>query len=549
MITVKSYSYNPLTTRSFFVPSSRKDYVNSQFCNVSVRLQFENLKCKQSNGIVYFVTFTYNDASVININGYNFANNYDVRFLCNKSILPKHLKDHGYSFKFAFFGEAGDGKGVRGRDNNPHYHALFFLYPLETCDNFYHDQSKFLTLCHNAWNQDSDSRSKKYKELKRGNVSYSLKGAIVDDDKVFSYCSMYCVKELDDNVYNNRVKDIFTKVAFVTLFDMAYYMPLISSVFRYSYPPAIVQSIFKSFMMTYGNKLSILAPYNCKRQDYLVILQDAVRSIFNTYYCVKDYDVFPSWIMSDDIFESKIFIDICSTPLFTKFRDFLVNRHSLRYRLSSELGINGLDYIDNNYFLDVSHFKNFGAPRINLPSYYYRKYLFDMVKFEDHYLYVRNDKFKGYFLKNLTITKCYKALKSYCGNKAKFEATLNDEQRAALRNIPDNVFVEFKPFRGLSFSAYDVPEIDTHFAWRYFKDIHWDKHVFYSIPLSQKYFFDKHGFVDFSLHPYFKYDMIHDLSLLYDKFLSLDLSKRRINDVKDYHKLKPDKRYENYKPA
>lgn len=484
------------------------------------------------------MTFTYNESAVIKICGYNFANSYDVRFLFNKSVFPKRLKLHGYTFKFAIFGEAGDGKGVRGVDNNPHFHALIFLYPSSDCDRYFHDTTNFLTLCHNAWNQDNFSTCRKYKHLHRGNVSYSSKGALVEDDKVFSYCSMYCVKELSDNVYNNRVSYLFDRVAFMTLSRFAFVVPDDSPCAKYIYPYDSQQSVVKSFFQSYGNKISMLAPYKVKSDDYVCILHDAVVDLYNEVFGVTDIDLFNSWLFRTDyVFSTPLYRDLMDTELFSRFRDFIVRRHQLRYRLSPNLGINGLNYIDSNFMLDVSQFKSFSTPKINLPSYYYRKYLFDVVKHDDHYLYVRNKKFPAYFMKHLTISKFENALQSYRVNRASFVEYLDESMREFLADIPDSVFVAFKPFRGLCFNSCDTPILDMSYPWQYFSSLNFTKHEFYSIPYSQKFFFDTQGFVDFSLHPQFAYPRITELSFLYDKFLSQSKSIQRLTDVKDYFVL------------
>jgi len=135
------------------------------------------------------------------------------------------------------------------------------------------------------------------------------------------------------------------------------------------------------------------------------------------------------------------------------------------------------------------------------------------------------------------------ALSSYQINKHSFVSSLSDYHKSCLESIPDSVYVAFKAFSGLSFSVDDIPMISSDFPWRYLHNLDYDKHDIYSIPMSMTYFF-KHGFLDFSLHPFFKYDCIFELSFLYDDFINKSVSSSVVSAVVDFFNLKLISQYE-----
>lgn len=532
LISVKSYSFDPLTTRSVFKIPSRDNYVISQYSNVCIRLHFEYKLCKSLNGLCYFVTFTYNDSSILHFGNHNFIDNSDIRTFCNKSIFPRDLKLHGYTFKFAFFGESGDGKGSRGLDNNPHFHALFFLFPTSDCDFFYHDSSNFLLLCHNAWNQDRNSFQKDYRSLNVGNVTYSKKGALVEDTKVFSYCSMYCVKGLYSSSYNVRVREFFYNVAFFTLFD-AFICPIpFDSPYRcFVYPYESFLSIVKSFVLSSSN-LSYFIGLD-KYTDYPLLLKSCVEDIFCKFFSVKSTSCL-SYLLDLDLFQSPILTNIMSNSLFTRFYKFLVNRHLCRYRLSSNLGINGLDYIDDNFMLDVSFIDSMSYGRINLPSYYFRKFLFNSNFINGKYIYVPNHRYSVYVNLKYSSINFYKEVLKFINCKNDFLCSLDDSLRDSLNIIPANVFVSFKAFRGLSYLNTAVPFISFEDPWSYLRSLDFTKRNISSIVLSLSNFISDYS--SFTCHPFFCYENILELSYLYDEFVSPINTK--LSDVSSFFRLK-----------
>lgn len=535
MINVTSYTYNPLTTRSCIDLPSQEDYANSQYCSVSTRLHFEYKNCIDNNGIVYFVTFTFNDNGVFCINGRNYLDNYLIRQFCNKSIFPRYLNDNGYTFRFAFFGELGDGKGVRGLDNNPHYHALFFLYPALGCSMKYHNDRSFLELCHNAWNQDPLSYSKEYKTLNRGNVSYSKDGAVVNDSKVFAYCSSYCIKSISSD-YNKSCRLFFERVAFITLLCVLL-PPIRDSKYQsYIYPYDRMQFLLRRFALTVFKDLSLTSTYNLKYYDIILILKDSISHLFCEFYSLKDFPPFAFHEL--DLFDSSLYNYLMSQPLFSRFATFVYNNHRIGYRLSVNLGINGLDYIDDKFLLDVSSFHTFTSPRINLPNYYFRRLCFDCVKHGNKFLYIHNEKFNQYCCLRYSFHRWKMSLFSFKCNRTSFISSLDDSLRTDFMFIPDEIFVSYKAYRGLCFDVYDLPIINESDPWSYLRNLSYVPSHIYSMPLSLS-FFKNNNFLSFSQHPLFiKYNNLDVLSRLYDDFVNSYISTQKVNSTKQYFKLK-----------
>lgn len=529
---VKSYSFNPLTCKSVINLPTRDDYITSQYCSVSVRMHFEYKRCLDAGGLVYFVTFTYNDDGVFKFRGRNFLFNSHIRYLFNKSRFPRYIKSHGYSFKYASFGELGDGKGVRGFNNNPHYHCLIFLMPTSSCDNFYHSEYNFLSLCSDCWNSDVNSLSKSFKSLNRGSVSYSSSGACVSSEKCFAYCSSYCVKGLSDTSYSSRLRYLFKRVAFVTLFhlfrDLSYESSLRDLIYPYS------DDFLLKFIRLHKSDFGI----DFDGSDPAVFLSHCFGSSLSSFFSGLVGLPLLTLCQSSSFFISKLFDRIMDLPLFRYFFSYLMSIHSVRYFLSKGLGSNGLDYIDkDNFLMDVSFFHSFSAPRINLPSYYFRKFCFSSVKFGDIYVSVRNHNYHLYAVRNFTNEKYESALASFNNNKFAFARSLPLDLALSFSKIPSDVFVDFFPYQYLSFDSLSVPDLSSHWLSLANQSYAFDGVLSpYPVGLSET---SKSRFFSYNLHPHFcNYPDISYLCSLYKIFVRRSVSSSILFSVNSYHNLK-----------
>lgn len=543
MIT-KSRVFDPLTTSTSFDVLSKDEYCAKQYCSVSTRLLFEYKLCLASKGLCYFVTFTYNESSIVKIAGRNLFFNSDIRYLFNRSSFRRSVKSHGYTFKYAVFGELGDGKGVRGKYNNPHYHSLIFLYPADDCDFYYHNESNFLSLCSDSWNECTDSLDITYSLLRRGNVSYSNKGALVLDESCFTYCSSYCIKSLSDVDYLSSLRSLCEKVSFFTLFNCL--RPVNSC---YCLGSGFTLSLLKKFVNTRCKSLSILIGFNSKTSDYLDFVKDAL----SYYYSVNCLDFFldhdftcnyTSDICDNSLLDSPIYRILVTCPLFRSFSTFLYNLFRPCYRLSSCLGINGLDYITEDFRLDVSSFHSFKSSSINLPSYYFRKRFFEPLRLDDgSYVYVRNSDYVLYVRKQYSLSAYHSYISSFNTNKYGFRSTLPDDLKLEFDSIPDNVFCAYKAFRSLMFNINDVPVISNRFPWLYLHNLDYSFKDVYCIPYDSSRFLSD-GYITFNMHPYFvSYKSLPLLFSMYSKYIKSDSCSIKVSDVISYFDLSFEKFY------
>lgn len=545
----KSMNFNPYITKTNFDLPCKDDYKASQFCSVSMRLNFEYKNCIDSNGLCYFVTFTYNDTGITNFLGRNVFKNYDIRNFCNKSIFPSYLSSHGYTFKFAFFGELGDGKGKRGVHNNPHYHALFFLYPLSTCDYYYSSDKKFLQLCLSAWNHENTLLGSDYISLPVGNVSFSKKGALVSDIKVFSYCSLYCIKSDFVSDYSNFLQANIFKSVFISLFNNHF------NSYDDLFPEYNTDLIFDSeFIKRFFIQHSYLNDY----YGDLIDLNSPCLSLFAIYdremssvFSLCDLSpLFPELILNstEDFVFSSFYKSIIRTPLFQSLYRYFYNSMRCKYQLSMELGACGLDYIDKDTFkLNVSCFPQLKRNLVNLPSYYYRKLLFDYLP--EHQIYVKNNYYDKYIKLNYTKDKYYSELYRFRSCYHDFRLFVPLHLRSSLDAIPFNIFVSFIPFYSMLFDSSDIPIIEESDPYSYLMKLSFSFNPIYysSVPLSV-YNFRNRKFIPFEFHPVFqKYDNLSYLVYLYKSFKRFHRSSEFVGDkllFKELYSLLNNSNYE-----
>ena len=93
------------------------------------RLYWQYRYCEDLNGQTFYYTLTYNDKAMPKQYGMNCFDYEDLRDLLTGGFRKMLLRKYGTTFKYFIGAELGDGKGVRGMHNNPHYHVLFFLEP------------------------------------------------------------------------------------------------------------------------------------------------------------------------------------------------------------------------------------------------------------------------------------------------------------------------------------------------------------------------------------------------------------------------------------
>lgn len=277
------------------------------------------------------------------------------------------------------------------------------------------------------------------------------------------------------------------------------------------------------------------------KYDSLCAVKDYLQYEFTKFYSLScDTDVsdfnFLYSIDSFSIFDSAIAEHLLSCPLVSDFISFVYNRVRPSYRLSVGLGSNGLDYVSDDFKLDVSSFLCFDSKYLNLPSYYFRKLFYRSVRHLDKYVSVKTELFTRYKHICFSSEKFRSLCNSFACNFSSFRASLPPELSLSLDLIPHDVFCAFYGLRNLSFKVDDLPEISLSDPWSYIRklDFSYDGSCLHSRPLGLDDFVSD-GFLSFRLHPLFvSYPSIYRLCCLYSSFTRSVSCKVKVSDTLNY---------------
>ena len=207
-------------------------FESSKRISYQQRLYWEFEACKMMKGKTFFYTFTYNDNALPKYMGLPVFDYSHVRKLTNGRIQKELLRKYGYECHYAIFPENGEGgeshnyKGKRGKGNNPHYHAVFFLFPRLMRDEkgsiilpLKRDLSvsqpreitalKFRELVRSVWQYSTtlvkDEQGKwmhkdVYTDWKNARFGHCQEGSNlgeVKNEDPFGYIAKYCTKDKD----------------------------------------------------------------------------------------------------------------------------------------------------------------------------------------------------------------------------------------------------------------------------------------------------------------------------------------------------------------
>lgn len=318
------------------------------------RCKYEFDYCRLKGGVCYFLTFTFNDKSVLNFAGLNWSNNLAFRKLMINRVYSQLKRKYNCTLRYFCAGELGDGKGQRGFANNPHMHVLFFIYPNSS---ILPTEQQFFDIVRTFWRGSSKSP----KDAPFGIVSYSSKGARIDNDKACYYVAKYCTK---DKLYRSRF----------------------CALYKYLY------EYFASRIEFYED-----STYITNHEDVLKLF-----SPFYSTYKFKSID----YNTLHDFFNALVeHINAHSVNLSNVFGYFirLVSMRISNYILpkvlcSNGLGLYGLEFVDdwtNPKLPFVTKSNNVVVTRhFPIPLYYYRKKFCDVDKVW------RNGKYQTRYVKN-----------------------------------------------------------------------------------------------------------------------------------------------------
>ena len=175
------------------------------------RLYYEYEKTKKEGGNTFFVTLTYNDKSVPNYLGFPCFDYEDLAEFLNGGFKKRINRDFGCDIKYFVSAELGEGKGKRGYENNPHYHALFFV---TTDSPFGHipTAAEFLHLVKVYW-QGFDENTDGWHNFRttgKGIVREGKFGAVVNSFRALTYCAKYVIKDVRLRNNEEKIREILT---------------------------------------------------------------------------------------------------------------------------------------------------------------------------------------------------------------------------------------------------------------------------------------------------------------------------------------------------
>lgn len=400
----KTHYYSVFNKTYNVVPDNNSwEFQCSKRMSYGQRLYWEYKYCKSVGGQAFFYTFTYNDDSLphfdfdrfnittkdyepVSMPCFNYAH---IRLITNGIISKVLRRKFGSQLRYFVACERGEGKGLRGKGMNPHYHVIFFVFPLSSKirkpdDPPYKRISpiQFCHLCKCTWQYQSSYNKSDYviadyKTAKFGHCQPGDDLGYISDFDALSYVTKYVIKDssecYDDQSVYIYFEHKFKKLGYTyhAFFSFYQYERLYGHVFdRYS------------FLQNY-DVLSYFAWRRLSPDNRRFSYFDYIRHCKPASY----FNLFDSFIE----YFNKVYLP---TVIQISYRDY-VNKYSSKVRCSKSLGIYGLQFVkdldsDPHFVLDKSD-EVVSQP---ICLYYYRKIYMDTVKcpVTGNNLYVLNEK-------------------------------------------------------------------------------------------------------------------------------------------------------------
>lgn len=331
-------NFNPFNDRRYIdVPES--DSYTSRMAKIQgyeTRLFFHFKYCKSEDGKVFNTTLTYNDKALHDFYGFKVPDAKDLRWLMHDSNFRKVLKK-GYGidhFDYFIGTELGEGKGVRGYHNNPHYHVIWFVFPSK-----------------------DETEKIKFKNL-TGDKFLRLVKRYWQGEYYFFKGNRYSYNEMMDKYEDSfEYQQSLSHPRLLLYQDCRYGMV---STGRYG-----CEVTSNSGMHTY------CAKYACKNAA-IVKRENDIRRVVYKISLEECENLYPSWDMeskqSEAAFQSEMAV--------RSFR----TRYSTKVRCSQHLGEYGIKFIKNKMDPRVPYETSKGIQWRSLPQYLFRKVYRDRDK-------------------------------------------------------------------------------------------------------------------------------------------------------------------------
>lgn len=360
--TIYSMFYNTVPDPdSFGTESSRRD-------SFYQRLFYEYEETKSKGGFTFFYTLTYNDKSIPKLLGRNTFSYKDIRYVTNGRLSKTLVRHYGAKMRYFCACERGEGKGIRGIGNNPHYHFIFFVSPLNGSFTGF-SPKVFDILIKELW--QGKAGYVRFQNAKYGCVKEGKFGNIVNSTEAFKYVSKYVTKDsfskADLDYFSNKFHEIIVSDGITPLVFYRFY--LYCKILDCSLTK---QEFFDYWSLSSFNKWRHSHPHYSLSEAFKVYMRD-----FKTVYNLKTgYRVPIDYLSLIEWFDS-IYVPAAHKEMMSYF----VSEFSDKPRFSKSLGLYGLRFIK-----DVETEPHFVIPSSNniysvKPCLYYqRKLYYDVVK-------------------------------------------------------------------------------------------------------------------------------------------------------------------------
>lgn len=364
-------------TRAFNeVPdNSSYSFQSQRRLDIYQRLYFEYIYTKSINGLALFWTLTYNDKCIpiytipqCPIRWYTHSYT-DIRLVTNGILSKWLLRKYDCNLKYFCAPELGDGKGKRGKGNNPHYHFIFFIQPKS---NKLPSSFEFASKIKEVW--QGSSSYVPFKLAKYGCCQPGNNNGVINSTTALKYVSKYVIKD-----YATISQEKSIELAWREYLKDSFLTPsLVYRFYRYvlkspDYPYIKNKSNFISFMLLdkYHNlrkirtsisyKHFLLISHVCLNPD----LHESCKYVYNLLY---------------EYFMSNFYEEL----VISKIKQYR-NLYGTKVRYSQGLGISGLQNVcdpDSNPHFVIPDKSNYLSIPISL--YYKRKLFYDTFKDENN---------------------------------------------------------------------------------------------------------------------------------------------------------------------
>lgn len=355
-------------------------YESSKRSSYQQRLYFEYLYTQKVGGVSFFITFTYNDNAIPQWHGHNVFDYEHVRLITNGKISKVLMRKYHAQMKYFCACETGDGKGERGLGNNPHYHFIFYIQPLDS--NFVKPTpDQFISLCRSVWQYRTvihpiyGTRLERYcdwRSARFGHVQAGNNQGVINSADAFGYVSKYCTKS---SFWNNVEREV-----------IAFYDKVVTDN-GYTFP---------NCLLNYYEYLKDLGYYNAIDSPRYAFLRDSGLLDFAKYRRTNDWakkspyqQTYRYYLLTyrNDL------LDTFTQPLidyyYNTYKELAVktfvrkwkNRYGLKTRMSNGVGLYGLEFVKNKESNPtISYITSKDCKDKPLCLYLYRKLYMDVVK-------------------------------------------------------------------------------------------------------------------------------------------------------------------------